>query len=453
MKLYVDGAVVGADPQIVARSYTGYWRIGGDSTPNQGTTDDGFTGRIDEAAVYDKVLTEAQVVSHLALGGGQAPNQPPDASFTVGVNGLQVSLNAQASDDPDGNIVSWDWDFGDDETGSGETVNHTYDGPGTYTIELTVTDNDGGIDVTTQDVTVNAPPVNQAPTASFTVTPTGLQVTVNGSASSDPDGNIVSYSWNFGDGGTDTGATPAPHTYAAPGPYTITLTVVDDDGAPGVAQQNINVSTVIVLAADAFGRTVPSGFGTADTGGSWSHSGSVANFAVNGGAGRITLPTPNLSRAATLAGANGGNVELAVDLSMDQSPAGGGVYWGAVVRKVGNSEYRLRMRVRPGITNLQLLRVSNGAETVLESTTLAGVDYTANSVAHFRFRATGSGTTTLQGRVWFDGQSEPGTWQIQATDSTAGSLQGPGGVGVHAYLTSSTNATVMSVDNLTAQQI
>jgi PKD repeat protein len=317
-----------------------------------------------------------------------------------------------------------------------------------------VTDNDGGIDVTTQDVTVNAPPVNQAPTASFTVNQTGLQVTVNGSASSDPDGNIVSYSWNFGDGGTDTGATPLPHTYAAPGPYTITLTVVDDDGAPGVAQQNINVSTVVVLAADAFGRTVPSGFGTADVGGSWSHSGTQTNFAVNGGAGQVTLPTANLARAATLAGANGGNVELAVDLSLDKPPTGGGTYWGVVLRKVGNSEYRLRLRVRPGITNLQILRVSGGAETVLEAITLPG-EYAANSVAHFRFRATGSGTTTLQGRVWFDGAAEPGTWQIQATDSTAGTLQGPGGVGVHAYVTSTiTNAPiVMSVDNLTAQQI
>jgi chitodextrinase len=82
---------------------------------------------------------------------------------------------------------------------------------------------------------------NTAPTASFTISPVGLTVYVNGSASSDPDGSIASYAWTFGDGGTATGVSPS-HTYAADGTYTITLTVTDNLGATDVDSQSANVA-------------------------------------------------------------------------------------------------------------------------------------------------------------------------------------------------------------------
>jgi PKD repeat protein len=75
---------------------------------------------------------------------------------------------------------------------------------------------------------------NQAPSASFTASPTSgnapLAVSFNASSSNDSDGTIVSYSWTFGDGGTGTGVSPS-HTYNNAGTYTATLTVTDDDGA------------------------------------------------------------------------------------------------------------------------------------------------------------------------------------------------------------------------------
>jgi len=73
---------------------------------------------------------------------------------------------------------------------------------------------------------------NQAPTASFTVSCSGLTCSVNGGASTDADGSIASYSWSFGDGSTATGVT-ASRTYAAAGTYTVTLTVTDNAGATG----------------------------------------------------------------------------------------------------------------------------------------------------------------------------------------------------------------------------
>ena len=73
-------------------------------------------------------------------------------------------------------------------------------------------------------------PSNVPPTASFTTSVTGLAVTTNSSASTDSDGTIVSFAWDWGDLQTSTGAN-ASHTYASAGAYTITLTVTDDDGA------------------------------------------------------------------------------------------------------------------------------------------------------------------------------------------------------------------------------
>jgi len=87
----------------------------------------------------------------------------------------------------------------------------------------------------------SAPPANVAPTAAFTTSCTQYDCTVNASSSSDSDGVIQSYAWDFGDSGTDSGVTPLAHTYAADGTYTITLTVTDDDGDTGTATAQVTV--------------------------------------------------------------------------------------------------------------------------------------------------------------------------------------------------------------------
>ncbi len=175
-------------------------------------------------------------------------NQPPTASFTFSptsplVN-QWVTFDGRASSDPDGTITSWAWDFGDGATGTGSQIQKRYSSGGTYTVALTVTDNRGATATTTRTVVVGTP--NQPPTASFTFSPTnpdpGENVLFNAAASSDPDGTITAYSWNFGDGTTGTGMN-ITKAYTSAGTYVVTLTVTDNLGATGTTTRTIQVGT------------------------------------------------------------------------------------------------------------------------------------------------------------------------------------------------------------------
>ena len=177
-------------------------------------------------------------------------NQAPTASITAtpssGDAPLSVSFNASASSDPDGSIVSYSWTFGDGTSGTGVTSGHTYNNSGNYTVSVAVTDDDGATDSASTVIQVTTAPVpNQAPNASFTASPTSgdapLSVSFNASGSNDPDGSIVSYSWNFGDGTNGAGLTPG-HTYNNSGNYTVSLTVTDDDGATDSSSNLIQVT-------------------------------------------------------------------------------------------------------------------------------------------------------------------------------------------------------------------
>lgn len=80
------------------------------------------------------------------------PNVAPTAAFTKSCTNLTCSFNASGSTDPDGTIVLYAWTFGDGSTGSGVTPSHCYATAGTYTVILTVTDDDGATDTEQQTV-------------------------------------------------------------------------------------------------------------------------------------------------------------------------------------------------------------------------------------------------------------------------------------------------------------
>ncbi|HYQ71461.1 MAG TPA: PKD domain-containing protein, partial [Gammaproteobacteria bacterium] len=142
------------------------------------------------------------------------------------------------------------WDFGDGsvsvDTGvdDGETssITHAYPAAGTYTVTMLVNGKLGSRKESTCKLQGKPPSVtvdvgstgnNTPPTADangpYTGT-TGVGVNFSSTGSSDPDGNITSYAWSFGDGGTSTQANPG-HTYTSAGDFNVTLTVTDNDGA------------------------------------------------------------------------------------------------------------------------------------------------------------------------------------------------------------------------------
>lgn len=166
--------------------------------------------------------------------------------------GEAVVFSGRESSDPDaedGNgIELYEWTFGDNKRGVGETVTHTYSAAGSYGVTLNVTDATGGVASTTVTIAVSAAIVNP-PTAAFSFGPTSPQagdvVTFSASESQDPAGmaakSIAAYTWGFGDGAGGQGVTTT-HTYAHAGAYVVTLTVTDDQGANGVTQHTVIVT-------------------------------------------------------------------------------------------------------------------------------------------------------------------------------------------------------------------
>jgi PKD repeat protein len=161
-------------------------------------------------------------------------NVPPVADANgpyTGTVGLAVSFDGSGSFDSDGTIVAYDWDFGDGSSGTGVSPSHTYASDATFAVTLTVTDDAGDSDSTSTTASIDPIP-NVPPTADaggpYTGT-VGSAVSFDGSGSSDSDGTIDSYAWDFGDGSSGTGVS-ASHTYASDATFAVTLTVTDNDG-------------------------------------------------------------------------------------------------------------------------------------------------------------------------------------------------------------------------------
>lgn len=164
-------------------------------------------------------------------------NQMPIAVVSVDTQtvnmGEVVDFFGYMSHDPDGYLVSYFWEFGDGGSGSGENLSHVYDIPGEYTVTLTVTDD---LDATSEDSLIIwiLDPENEPPVAEARCDPKriiiGEEVRFYGDSSRDPDGVIISYHWDFGDGNHSTKVNPS-HVYGSSGIYSVTLTVSDNDYA------------------------------------------------------------------------------------------------------------------------------------------------------------------------------------------------------------------------------
>jgi len=183
----------------------------------------------------------------LSVGGCfLLPNTSPIAMIEVdraeGIAPVTVSFDGTGSYDPDGTIRQYRWDFGDGESGRGLRIEHRYSTAGTYQVTLTVTDRRGARATASIAIVVrgsNAPPV-----AAFSVSPSpafpNQTIRFDAGASYDPDGEIVSYAWDFGDGATGAGAL-ASYRYGALGTYEVALTIRDNDGGERTATSELSI--------------------------------------------------------------------------------------------------------------------------------------------------------------------------------------------------------------------
>ena len=145
----------------------------------------------------------------------EEPNEPPTASISAsplaGKAPLVVTLDASGSSDSDGTIQQYQWSFGDggSPTTNTPTVKHTYETPAVYYAAVNVVDDDGASAAALMSTGIEVAPGNERPTVVVSGGPfTGsapLSVSFDASQSSDSDGTIESYEWDFGDGGSGSG--------------------------------------------------------------------------------------------------------------------------------------------------------------------------------------------------------------------------------------------------------
>ncbi len=302
-----------------------------------------------------------------------------------------------------------------------------------------------------------APSGNQPPVAAFTSGCVNLTCSFDAGTSTDNDGTITSYAWDFGDGATGSGVVPPAHPYATAGTYTVTLTVTDDDTATDTPTGAVSpTAPTTTYATDTFTRTVTNGLGTADTGGAWSVGSGAANFSVSGGLGRIRIPTAGAGSGATLPGVSQSATDLTMSVATDKPVVGGALFVSVRGRNVPSvGDYRAKVRFKPdGGIGLSLSRMTaSGTETTIQAeVTIAGLTYAVGDRLNVRVQVTGTSPTTIRARVWKVGTTEPTTWQRTITDSTAG-FQTAGNIGITVFFvaTSTSAPLVVTMDDLVAR--
>ena len=457
LNVAVNGSGSTAQPGSTITSYS--WDFGDGTAGANGATasHDYVTG-----GTYNVTLT---VTDSRGLVGTTTksvtvapPHQAPTASFTASMSGLTASVDASASSASDGATLSYNWNWGDGTAnGTGKTATHAYATTGSKTITLTLTDSLGATSTTTRTVTAG----HANPSASFTASTDGFTTSVNASASTASDGATLTYDWNWGDGTSHDSGVSATHTYASAGDYTVTLTVTDSFGSTDAATRTVTAAdpASLVVVDAPFSTDVSTGWGSANKGGSWTTSGT--GFSVSGGIGRLSLAASG-TRSASLNAVAEQNVVGALRVGLDKVPAASdpAVSTRAEVnydlRKGTDGSYRVKVRFMSNNTvSVYLTKMVGTTETALATKTITGYTYAAGDMVDVSFEVTGDGTTTTaRAKVWGPGQSEPSTWTVSGTDTTA-TLQDAGSVGLVGYVPSSVaNGPIqVRVDDVTVTKV
>jgi len=231
-----------------------------------------------------------------------------------GLAPLTAKLSGTQSSDSDGSIQKYEWDFGDGSPKEqGQTANHTYKTSGKYTMSLEVTDDKGLKGRDQKEVRVLEE--NEQPKATITTDPekpegqVPLKINFDGGQSSDPDGNIVSFSWVFGDKSEPETGQSVEHTFEQPGKYKVELTVLDNSGNSAkktlevIAQSKEKTAPVVVISTDPDPVSIqPGGTVSFDASGSYDMDGSIISYKWDFGDKVIRLNGAQIAHQYTKAG-------------------------------------------------------------------------------------------------------------------------------------------------------
>ena len=158
-----------------------------------------------------------------------------------GDEGASIGVSAVATDSP-ADPLTYTWDFGDSQSGTGDATSHAWTDNGVYTVTLTVTDDEGASTTSTASITIS----NVAPTIDLLSAGDGPEGSVVPfeAVGLDAGDDVLTYEWDFGDGSpVTTGAFPT-HVYDDDGVYTVTLTVTDDDGGSVTGTDTSTITNV-----------------------------------------------------------------------------------------------------------------------------------------------------------------------------------------------------------------
>jgi DNA/RNA endonuclease G (NUC1)/polyhydroxyalkanoate synthesis regulator phasin len=189
---------------------------------------------IESLSGYDLLALLPDKIENIVEADIKPPIATVNGPFASSEGGAAVSMSAAGSLDPNGNIVSYAWNFGDGTTTTGQDVTHTYSQDGAYTVTLVVTDNDG----LTDTITTTASIANVAPAIGDFAGASGLlpgEVYAAAGSFADPGADTWSATVDYGDGAGQTGLALAgksftlSHTYTAAGTFTVTVRISDDD--------------------------------------------------------------------------------------------------------------------------------------------------------------------------------------------------------------------------------
>lgn len=219
---------------------------------DDGTTSDEAnpTRTFSERKTYEVSLTvtDARRGSTTITKFVSVGNRPPVVNFTWTPTAPQVgqvvtfASTVTDPDDPPDTPFTYEWSFDDGTTSSTAAPTHTFGEMRSYRVTLTVTDARGGKTTLSKTLSVG----NQAPIAAFTVSKTTVNIGESiqfTDTSTDSDGTVEEWRWNFGDGTTSTEQHPS-HTFRAPGTYNVQLVVTDDEGSESVEPATATITVM-----------------------------------------------------------------------------------------------------------------------------------------------------------------------------------------------------------------